>query len=81
MRLAFSQLDPAEVRMMLGENAAKLYGFDLAKLRAAAERVGITPSQVRVPLDEIPDSSCPTFQIARYERARAKVGRAAGAPA
>ncbi len=33
MRLAFSQVDEREVRMMLGENAAKLYGFDLAKLR------------------------------------------------
>lgn len=72
MRLAFSAVDEREVRMMLGENAAQLYGFDLSKLRAAGERVGITPAQVKVPLDEIPDSSCPTFQIARYERARAK---------
>jgi hypothetical protein len=78
MRLAFADVDEREVRMMLGENAAALYGFDLSKLRAAAERVGITPAQVKVPLDEIPDSSCPTFQIARYERARAK---AQGAPA
>jgi hypothetical protein len=72
MRLAFAAVDEREVRMMLGENAAKLYGFDLAKLRAAAERVAITPAQVKVPLDEIPNSNCPTFQIARYERARAK---------
>jgi len=33
-----------------------------------------------VPLDEIPDSTCPTFQIARYERARAKA-KAEGARA
>jgi predicted TIM-barrel fold metal-dependent hydrolase len=71
MRLAFSELPEREVRMMLGENAAKLYGFDLAKLEAAAARVGITPAQVKVPLDEIPTSACPTFQIAKYERARA----------
>jgi hypothetical protein len=69
MRLAFSDVDAAEVRMMLGENAAKLYGFDLEALRPAAERVGITPAMVRLPLDEIPaDSACPTFQRARFER-------------
>ena len=71
MRLAFSDVDEAEVRMMLGENAAKLYGFDLEALRPLAERVGITPELVATPLDEIPaDSACPTFQRARFERAQ-----------
>ena len=37
MRLAFADVDETEVRMMLGENAAKLYGFDLDALRPAAE--------------------------------------------
>jgi hypothetical protein len=69
MRLAFSDVNPTEVRMMLGENAAKLYGFDLDALRPEAEELGITPEMVSVPLDEIPaDSACPTFQRARYER-------------
>jgi len=69
MRLAFSDVDETEVRMMLGENAAALYGFDLEALRPAAEELGITPELVKVPLDEIPkDSACPTFQRARYER-------------
>jgi predicted TIM-barrel fold metal-dependent hydrolase len=72
MRLAFAQVDPVEVRKILGENAAKLYGFDLEALRPRAERVGITPALVATPLDEIPDSTCPTFLMARYERARAK---------
>ena len=58
--------------MMLGENAAKLYGFDLEALRPAAEAAGITPALVATPLDEIPaDSTCITFQRARFERARA----------
>ncbi len=70
MRLALAGVDEREVRMMLGENAAKLYGFDLEALHPAAQRIGITPSQVRVPLDEIPDSTCPTFQLARFERQR-----------
>ena len=71
MRLAFCDVDPVEVRMMLGENAAALYGFDLDALRADAEKIAITPELVAQPLDEIPDSACPTFQRARYERQRA----------
>jgi len=72
MRLAFSNVDPGEVRKMLGENAARLYGFDLEALRPAAERVGILPELVATPLDEIPDSTCLAFQMARYERMQAR---------
>jgi hypothetical protein len=69
MQLAFCDLDPGEVRMMLGENAAKLYGFDLEALTPFAENLGITHELVSVPLAEIPaDSGCPTFQRARYEK-------------
>jgi predicted TIM-barrel fold metal-dependent hydrolase len=72
LRLTFSDVDPGQVRMFLGENAAKLYGFDLDALAPAAARVGITPEMVAVPLDEVPaDSACPTFQRARFERQRA----------
>jgi hypothetical protein len=72
MRFAFSEVEPREVRMMLGENAAKLYGFDLAALTAAAAKAAITPDLVATPLDEIPaDSTCITFQRARFEQARA----------
>jgi predicted TIM-barrel fold metal-dependent hydrolase len=75
MRFAFSGLESREVRMMLGENAAKLYGFDLEALRAAAGAAAITPALVATPLDEIPaDSTCITFQRARFERARAAAG-------
>ena len=70
MRFAFSDVAENEVRMMLGENAAVLYGFDLEALRARAEAVAITPGMVREPLDEIPaDSTCITFMRARAERA------------
>ena len=76
MRLAYADVDETEVRMMLGENAAKLYGFDLEVLRPIAEKVCITPELVRQPLDEIPaDSMCPTFQRARYERMLAAQSR------
>jgi len=46
-------------------------GSNLDALRPDAERVGITPEMVRVPLDEIPaDSACPTFQRERFLRQR-----------
>jgi predicted TIM-barrel fold metal-dependent hydrolase len=70
MRLAFADVDPREVRLMLGENAANLYGFDLERLRPVAEKIGITPELVATPLEEIPDSTCHTFQMARHERAQ-----------
>jgi len=68
MRFAFADIDEKEVRMMLGENAAKLYNFDLDALNALAEEVNIRPQDVAVPLplSEIPaDSTCITFQRAR----------------
>ncbi len=69
MRFAFADVEEKEVRMMLGENAAALYKFDLERLRPAAEAVGITPALVREPLDEIPaDSTCITFMRARAEQ-------------
>ena len=47
-------------------------GFDLDALRPAAAEAGITPDLVATPLDEIPaDSTCITFQRARFERGRA----------
>jgi len=71
MRFAFSDVTEKEVRMMLGENAANLYGFDLEKLRGAAAEAAITPDLVATELDEIPaDSTCITFQRARFEQAR-----------
>ncbi|MBM4385654.1 MAG: amidohydrolase family protein [Deltaproteobacteria bacterium] len=70
MRFAFQGVPEAEVRMMLGENAARLYGFDLAALSAAAAEANVTPALVAQPLEEIPaDSTCITFLRARAERA------------
>jgi len=76
MRWAFSGVPEEEVRMMLSENAAALYGFDLAALREEGEALGITPELVSEPLDEIPaDSTCITFVRERMERKAAKVMR------
>ncbi len=65
LRHAFSKIAEPDVRAMLGENAAKLYGFDLAKLAPLAAKHGPTPADVATPLprEEIPkDSMSPAFR-------------------
>jgi len=72
LRLTFAEIPERERRMILGENAAKLYGFDLDALRPLAERHGPTPEQVDTPLppDQIPrDSHCYLFTAALRELA------------
>jgi predicted TIM-barrel fold metal-dependent hydrolase len=66
LQLAFSAVDPADTRLMLGENAAHLYGFDLKALEPIAERVAVMPEHVREPLREIPtDTTCLMLRRAR----------------
>src|SRR5207248_121020 len=62
LRRAFSDWDPADVRRVVTENAAKIYGFDVDALAPVAAKVGPTVDEVAVPLDEIPkDSGSPAF--------------------
>jgi predicted TIM-barrel fold metal-dependent hydrolase len=80
MRFAFADVPEQEVRMMLGENAAALYGFDLEALRPKAATLGITPELVRhpLPIEEIPeDSTCISFLRARAEAAFAAQAKGA----
>jgi predicted TIM-barrel fold metal-dependent hydrolase len=70
LRLTFADVAPEETRAMLGENAAKLYGFDLDALAPIAERVGLLPEYVQKPLDEIPEAATsPMLLRERFERA------------
>ena len=67
LRLTFSGISDRDRRMLLGENAAQLYNFDLEALRPLAELHGPRPSQIDEPLprDEIPrDSGCYLFSNA-----------------
>jgi hypothetical protein len=70
LRLAFAGVAEDEVRAMVGGNAARVYGFDLAALAPLAQRFGPSVAEVAVPLDpaEIPDDSlrCPAFASARF---------------
>jgi predicted TIM-barrel fold metal-dependent hydrolase len=61
IRHAFHDVPEAEVRQMLGETAAKVYGFDLDALQPLADEFGPSPEEIARPLDEIPPSECPAF--------------------
>jgi predicted TIM-barrel fold metal-dependent hydrolase len=69
LRLTFADLPEAEVRAMLGGNAAGLYGFDLGELAPVAERVGVTPEVVATRLEEVPaEATSPMLRRMRFER-------------
>ena len=54
LRNTFADVPIDEVAAMVGENAARFYGFDLDALAPIAARVGPTVDEIAVPLDEIP---------------------------
>ena len=55
LRSRFSDVDPAEVQMMLTGNAAALYDFDVEALAPLGREHGPTVGEVRTPIDEVPD--------------------------
>ena len=63
LRLAFAGVPEDEVRMMVGRNAADVYGFDWELLERLADEHGPTPQEVAEPLaaEDIPDAAlrCP----------------------
>lgn len=52
LRYTFPGVDPAEITLMLSDNAARVYGFDLAPLDKIAAQVGPSIDEVAVPLPE-----------------------------
>jgi len=67
LRLTFPDIPEDVRRLVLGENAAQVYNFDLDALRPLAEQFGPTPEQINTALaiDDIPrDSMCYLFQTA-----------------
>ncbi|HEX8804665.1 MAG TPA: amidohydrolase family protein [Acidimicrobiales bacterium] len=55
LRSRFSGVDPVEVRKMLTDNAAALYGFDVDALAPLAERYGPTVAEVATPIEDVPE--------------------------
>ena len=56
MRQVFHDVDPTELKRILGENAAKLYDFDLDALAPLADQVGPTVGEIAQPLRELPEN-------------------------
>jgi predicted TIM-barrel fold metal-dependent hydrolase len=62
MQQAFSGWDEADVRKVLSENAASVYGFDLDALAPLAADCGPAVATVREPLATVPaDATSPAF--------------------
>lgn len=57
IRMTFAGVPEAEVRAMLGENAARVYGFDLDQLNPLAEQFGPRVDAVMAGLDAIPEGA------------------------
>lgn len=54
LRFSFHDIDPEEVRPILGLTAARVYGFDLDALAPLVARIGPTEAEVAQPLAEVP---------------------------
>ncbi|HEX3961608.1 MAG TPA: hypothetical protein VHZ03_34115, partial [Trebonia sp.] len=55
LRQLFSDWPEAELRKVLSDNAAAMYGFDLDALAEPASRLGPTVAEIREPLAELPE--------------------------
>src|SRR3546814_19519054 len=55
LRSRLSGIAPAEVRKILSENAAQLYGFDLEALAPLAAQVGPAVAELATPIEEVPE--------------------------
>lgn len=56
LRQVFHDVPEKEMRMILAENAAKLYDFDLEALQPLADQYGPTVNEIRQPLTQMPDN-------------------------
>ncbi|MCU1487361.1 MAG: amidohydrolase 2 [Actinomycetia bacterium] len=63
LRATFHDVPEAEVRAIVGGNAAKLYDFDLKALQPLVDQIGPTPAEIAIPLDKLPVGGlkCPAF--------------------
>jgi predicted TIM-barrel fold metal-dependent hydrolase len=70
LQTTFHDVPEPELRQMLGETAAAVYGFDLDRLAPVAAKVGPRVDDVRIPLDRFPeDSTCGAFDADAIVRA------------
>ena len=54
LRNTFPGVPVDDVRAILGGNAVECFGLDRAAFTEIAEKIGPTPAEIAVPLEEIP---------------------------
>jgi len=64
LRHSFKGWSEADMRQVLSENAAAVYGFDLEALKPIAAKIGPTVAELAEPLTVVPDHQSPAFQRA-----------------
>lgn len=64
IRHSFHGWSESDLRKVLAENAAGVYGVDLAALQPIADEIGPTVEQISIALDVVPDHQSPAFQRA-----------------
>jgi predicted TIM-barrel fold metal-dependent hydrolase len=62
----FAGIDRDEVALMVGGNAAAVYGFDLVALQGVADRIGPDPDATFAGITEIPESTSFAFGPRTY---------------
>jgi predicted TIM-barrel fold metal-dependent hydrolase len=62
LSLTYSGMDPAEVALMVGVNAAGVYGFDLEQLALLAAEFGPKVDRIANGIDVVPDSTSLAFE-------------------
>jgi hypothetical protein len=63
LRATFHDVPEAEVRALIGGNAAALYDFDLVALQPLVDRIGPTVDEIATPITAVPEGGlkCPAF--------------------
>ena len=61
LRRTFAGWDPENLKRVLSENAARVYGFDLDALAPLAATCGPTVAELATPLETLPDNQSPAF--------------------
>jgi hypothetical protein len=64
LRHSFKGWSESDLRKVLSENVAGVYGFDLEALAPIAAKIGPTVAEIAEPLTEVPDHQSPAFQRA-----------------
>ena len=72
LRQVFPGVGESEMRAILGENAAKLYNFDLEALKPWAEKYGPTVEEISQPLDQLPENpNEPLLRVEEWKQRKA----------